>query len=362
MPESRVHPSGPVEPAPVEYEHRFDQPWPLELGGSLPLTLRYSVWGRPAPDGANVVWVCHALTGSPAVHQWWPRLIGPGRAFDPAVHAIVCVNVPGSCYGSTGPLSPDPDTGRPYLHGFPVFTARDVARAFAALAQHLGYTRLHTLIGGSMGGQHALEWALLEPNRMQHLVLLCCNAVHSPWGIAFDASQRAAIALDPTWRPHAPDAQPTDGAQGMALARGIAMLSYRSYANYTQRQSDAPRAAAGPFRAESYQHYQGQKLIERFNAYTYVRMTQLLDSHDVGRDRGGLAAALAGVRARTLVVGVNQDVLFPVVEQQLLAQHIPDARLVLFDSPFGHDAFLVETEAISAALRAAFPQLQSVLS
>ncbi len=333
---------------PTEHEFRFREPFVLDGGERIRLTLRYSVWGNPAPDGANVVWVCHALTGSPRVEQWWPGLVGPGRCYDPALHAIVCVNVPGSCYGSSGPLSINEESGIPYFHRFPVFTARDVARAFEGLAQALGFAKLHTVIGGSMGGQHALEWAVQNPSRMKHLVLLCSNAVQSPWAIAFDTAQRQAIELDPTWNADSPDA----GLAGMQVARSIAMLSYRAYANYTERQLDpADRPLRGPYRAESYQRYQGLKLTQRFNAYTYYRMTQLLDSHDVGQGRGGVEGALASVRAKTLVVGVEQDLLFPLPEQRYLAQHIPGAQLAVIDSPYGHDAFLVELEALAAHLR-----------
>jgi homoserine O-acetyltransferase/O-succinyltransferase len=333
---------------PTEHEFRLHEPFVLDGGERIRLTLRYSVWGEPAPDGANVVWVCHALTGSPRVEQWWPGLVGAGRFYDPAQLAIICVNVPGSCYGSTGPLSENEETGRPYFHSFPVFTARDVARAFEGLAQALGFSQLHTVIGGSMGGQHALEWAVQYPDRMKHLVLLCSNASQSPWAIAFDAAQRQAIELDPTWNTDSPDA----GLAGMQVARSIAMLSYRAYANYSDRQHDAPdRPLLGPYRAESYQRYQGLKLTQRFNAFTYYRMTQLLDSHDVGLGRGGCEIALGSVRAKTLVVGVEQDLLFPLPEQRYLAQHIPGAQLAVIDSPFGHDAFLVEFEALAAHLR-----------
>ncbi len=327
----------------VEQEHTLEGDFAFELGGALPLTLRYSVWGRPDPTGANVVWVCHALTGSPRVDQWWSGLVGSGRAYDPAEFAIVCVNVPGGCYGSTGPLSVNPATGQPYYKSFPVVTARDVAEAYERLAQHLGFAQLHTVIGGSMGGQHALEWAITHPERMRHLVLLCSNAVHSPWGIAFDASQRAAIELDPTWVFDSP----TAGLDGMRVARGIAMLSYRSHANYDARQREVDRPVVAAHRAEQYQRHQGDKLAARFNAYTYYRMTQLLDSHDVSRERRSLAAALRRVQAHTLVVGVRQDLLFPLEEQVLLADHIRQARLAILDSPYGHDAFLVETEALS---------------
>lgn len=327
-------------PAITIAHYHLPQPLALEQGGQLPgVRLRYMQWGTPAPGGRNVVWVCHALTGSHRADAWWPGLVGLGRLYDPRKWCIICVNVPGSCYGSSGPLSLRPGGISPWLHGFPYLSARDVVRAFEQLANHLGYEHIHTLIGGSMGGQHALEWAYLQPERFHKLVLLATNAVHSAWGRAFDASQRHAIEADPTWGQR----HPRSGQAGMQQARQLAMLSYRSYEAYALR-------ASSPEEANSYQLHQGRKLAQRFNALSYHRLSAMLSEHDLGRGRGSLAEALGRVSTPALVIGIRQDGLFPPKEQAFLAEYLPQARLQLIDSPYGHDGFLLETEAISKLL------------
>ncbi|MDX2062912.1 MAG: homoserine O-acetyltransferase [Bacteroidia bacterium] len=337
--------------APQVHDYTFEAPFALALGGSVAgLRLRYSVWGTPRADGSNVVWVCHALTGSHRVDTWWPGLVGPGKYFDPAHWCIVCANVPGSCYGSTGPLSVPPGRLSPYFHQFPRWTSRDVARALEQLARALGFGPLHTVIGGSMGGQHALEWLLVAPGRFAHAALLCSNAVSSGWGRAFDATQRRAIEADPTW----PGRHPKAGTVGMQLARQVAMLSYRTFEIYGERASSVSAA-------EGYQQHQGRRLAQRFNAYSYWYLSHLLSHHDVGEGRGGVAAALAQVQAQTLVVGIGQDVLFPVAEQKRMARHIPGARYAELASDYGHDGFLIETDALATVLQQFYRQPHSNL-
>ena len=327
-----------------DYKYAFA----LELGESLPgFRLAYTTRGTLNDEGSNVVWVCHALTGSADAGDWWGGLVGPGKQFDPARDFIVCANVLGSCYGSTGPLSPNPATGQPFYHHFPVITVRDIVGAFDLLRQELGIERIHTCIGGSLGGGQAVEWAILQPNLIQNLVLIASGAVASPWCIAFNEAQRMAIEADPTWREQRDDA----GRAGMKAARAVAMISYRNYDTYGFTQALDNNEQVDGFKAAGYQRYQGEKLAERFNSFTYWTLTKVMDSHNVGRNRGSIPNALGQIRARTFVVGIRSDLLFPPSEQQFLARHIPDAAYQEIDSLYGHDGFLIEFRPLTNLIR-----------
>ncbi|QDA60630.1 homoserine O-acetyltransferase MetX [Hymenobacter jejuensis] len=319
-------------------------PLALESGATLPhVQVAYHTYGTLNANHDNVVWVCHALTANSNVLEWWPGLFGENCHFDPAEYFIVCANILGSCYGSTGPLTPDPATGEALFSRFPLLTVRDMVTAHEQLRQHLGVRKVHTLIGGSLGGQQALEWAIQQPDLFGNLVVLATNAQHSPWGIAFNEAQRLAIQADSTYNQNTP----TGGQQGLRAARAVALLSYRSYEAYGLTQAETMDDTIDGFRASSYQQYQGDKLVARFNAYTYVALSKTMDTHNVGRSRGGIAAALGRIRARTLVLGITSDVLFPPSEQQLLARHIPGAVYAEMDSQYGHDGFLIETDQIT---------------
>lgn len=319
----------------------------LESGATLPgFQLAYTTYGTLNPQRSNVVWVCHALTGSSDFTDWWCDLFGEGKLYDPQEWFVICANTLGGCYGSTGPLSINPETQQPYYHAFPQVTNRDVVSAFDLLRQDMGLEQVHTLIGGSLGGQQALEWALLKPDVFERLIHVASNARHSPWGIAFNETQRMAIRQDPTW---ATDSEKA-GSEGLKTARAIAMLSYRHYNTYAATQQEPGNSIIDNFRASSYQVHQGEKLAKRFNAYTYWLLSKAMDSHHVGRDRGGLERALAQLKARTLIVGVNTDLLFPVEEQQYLHEHVAQSSFYLIQSDYGHDGFLVE-----------FPQLKEAI-
>lgn len=337
----------------------FNQPFPLEAGGSLNgFHLRYSTLGKISPQRDNVVWVCHALTGSSDFTSWWGELFREGSVYDPRNYFIVCANILGGCYGSTGPLSPDPATGKPYYHTFPTLTNRDVVRAFDLLRTHLKIEQVHTLIGGSLGGQQVLEWAIERPGVFKHIVPIACNAWHSPWGIAFNEAQRLAIEADPTWK----ESEHRAGSEGLKAARAIGMISYRHYEIFAQTQAEKNTEKHDDFRAASYQRYQGQKLADRFNAFTYWILTKVMDSHNVGRGRTSVAEALAQINARTLVLGIHSDLLFPVSEQQYLADHIPNAEVAFMQSSYGHDGFLVEFEQLNQILKHFYREKISVLS
>lgn len=327
---------------------KHPHPFALEAGGELPeVELAYQALGKPNQDCSNVVWICHAFTGSHDAEDWWQGLVGRGKLFDPDKYFIICANVLGSHYGSTGPLSIDPRTGKPYFHTFPPITIRDIVRAFDLLREYLCIGKIQTCVGGSLGGQQALEWAICQPDLIENLILIATNAQHSPWGIAFNESQRMAIEVDPTWQ----ESHPLAGINGMKAARATALISYRNYETYNITQARQGEPLGKPYRAVSYQKYQGEKLAKRFNAYSYYILSQVMDSQDVGRGRGGVVAALKNVKAKTLVMGIKSDALFPINEQEFLAKHIPGATFQAIDSLYGHDGFLIENELITKAIK-----------
>ncbi len=316
----------------------------LESGKKIKgLEIGFHTYGRLNKNRDNVVWVCHALTANSDVFDWWQGFFGEGNFFNPDEHFIVCANILGSPYGTSHPLSINPDTNEPYYLSFPQFTIRDVVKAHQILADNLGIDNIHILIGGSLGGQQALEWSIDQPERIKNLILVATNAKHSPWGIAFNESQRLAITSDRTF--YANTAK--GGAKGLKAARSFALLSYRNYKTYSLTQQEENTDVTDNFKASSYQSYQGEKLVNRFNAYSYWYLTKVMDSHDAGRGRKGVEKALSTIKAKTLVVGIRSDVLFPLEEQQYLFQHIPKAAFAELDSFYGHDGFLIETEALT---------------
>lgn len=317
----------------------YNHPFTLENGYTLPVhTLAYTTYGILNESKDNVIWIFHALTANSDPAEWWQGLVGNGKLFNPENHFIICVNMPGSCYGSTGPVDINIETGEPYYHDFPFFTTRDMIRSYQLLKDHLGIKKIFIGIGGSMGGQQLLEWAVDEPALFTHIIPIATNAFHSPWGIAFNASQRMAIEADSSWEKKSDSA----GAEGMKVARSIALLSYRHYDTYAASQSEVSPDKIENFKSESYQRYQGLKLSRRFNAFSYHTLSKGMDSHHVGRHRNGAEEALGKIKANALVIGIDTDVLFPVNEQQYIAKHIPGARFKVIHSAYGHDGFLVE--------------------
>lgn len=316
------------------------QPFPLEQGGVLPaLEIGYKTWGRLNPAGDNVVWVCHALTANADVEEWWPGMFGTGKLLDPSQNFIVCANILGSCYGTTGPLSINPETGKPYYRDFPGITFRDVIAAHELLRKHLRIRKIRMIIGGSIGGYQALEYSIEHPQLIENLVFLASSARTSPWAIAFNQSQRLAIEADPTYFEDTPDG----GKEGLRSARSIALLSYRNDRIYNETQREATDEIVDTFRASSYQNYQGDKLVNRFNAYSYHLLTRLTDTHNVGRGRGGIEQALARIEARVLSIGISTDLLYPVYEQKYVAQNVRNGSYCEIDSLYGHDGFLTES-------------------
>lgn len=323
-------------------------PFTLDSGAILPsIDIAYHTFGQLNADKSNVVWICHAFSANSDPSDWWPGMVGEGKYFDPKKYFIVCANMLGSCYGSTGPLSINPTTNEPYYGDFPIVTVRDMVRSLIILRNHLGINKIWFSLGFSMGGQQLLEWVIQEPDLFENVLLGATNIQHSPWGIAFNESQRMAIEADQTFG----EKSPTAGAKGMGAARSIGLISYRNYQAYGITQKDNSNDLLSDFKACSYQKYQGEKLIKRFNAYSYYRLSQAMDNHNIMRNRSDNPAdILKNVRCRTLVLGIDSDYLFPIQEQELLAQLIPNSRFVTIDSDYGHDGFLIEFEKISLLL------------
>ncbi|MFG6397080.1 MAG: alpha/beta fold hydrolase, partial [Muribaculaceae bacterium] len=278
--------------------YRHSDPFPLELGGELPeLTIAYHTYGTLNSSHDNVVWVCHALTANSDVADWWPHTVEGGCFLDPNKWFVVCANILGSHYGTTGPLSVNPNTGKPYYNDFPRFTIRDMAHAHAHLADSLVIGRIHALVGRSVGVFQATEWAVEEPSRFDKLILIATDAKASPWTIAIDETQRMAILADKTYGEHRPDA----AMAGLAAARAIGLLTYRGPDGYNITQQNPSDQLPQTHRACSYQQYQGEKLCRRYNAYSYVAILDAFDTHNVGRGRGGVDNALQRITASTIV-------------------------------------------------------------
>lgn len=323
----------------------YDQPFLLETGPTLPgIEVSYYTYGELNADASNVVWICHALTANADPAEWWPGVIGENAVIDPRKYFIVCANILGSCYGSSGPLSINPRTGQPYYNSFPALTIRDMVKAHILLREYLRLESIFLLIGGSMGGYQAMEWALMERDRIRQLFLLATSATESAWGMAVHAAQRLAITADATWDQPAADA----GKRGLKAARAIGMLSYRNYGIMIKTQADTDSEKLENYKAESYIQYQGSKLAERFNAYSYWLLTRALDTHHIARGRGGnVDRVLQSMRQPTLIIGISSDILCPLNEQEHMAAQMPNATLIEIDSIYGHDGFLVEVEKIS---------------
>ena len=351
-----------------------DRPFALDHGGRLhDVAIAYETWGELDATGSNAVLVCHAWTGDshlagPAgrghpTPGWWEGVVGPALPIDTERHFVVCANVLGGCQGSTGPASIDPETGRPYGSAFPMITIRDMVRAQARLADHLGVERWLSVLGGSMGGMQVLEWAITYPERVQSIVPIATCAQATAQQIAWGAIGRRAIRLDPRWRGgDYYEASPGDGPhEGLAIARMVAQVTFRSDNAFSDRfgrelaedEHDQP-GLWQRFEVERYLDHHGVKLVRRFDANSYLVIGKAMDLHDVGKGRGGLESGIARIRVPTLVLGINSDILYPIYQQrqihQLLARNGTPTELVEIDSPHGHDAFLINVDQVAEAV------------
>ncbi|MGW3138433.1 homoserine O-acetyltransferase MetX [Streptomyces sp. NPDC001139] len=355
------------DPAGRRSWHVRETPLTLEAGGELPgVRLAFETWGQPAPDRSNAVLVLHALTGDSHVagpaepgHPtpgWWDGLVGPGLALDTDRWFVVAPNVLGGCQGSTGPSSPRPD-GRHWGGAFPFVTQRDQVAAEAGLADALGIDRWALVIGGSMGGMRAVEWAVSYPERTDALLLLATTAAASAEQIAWADIQLHAIRADPHWHGGDYHAKGRGPHTGLGLARRIAHVTYRSEPELQVRFGRNPQHSEDPwqdgrYEVASYLDHHAAKLMRRFDAGSYVVLSDAMNAHDIGRGRGGTRGALRRVTAKTLVAGVSSDRLYPLTQQAELAAGISTADEVrVIESPYGHDGFLIEVEQVGALVR-----------
>jgi len=314
------------------------RPFQLETGLVLDtITIAYHSYGELNADKNNVVWVCHALTANSNVSEWWSGLFGQGKVLNPDKDYIVCANILGSNYGTTGYQGIVPNDSF-----IPELTIRDMVNAHIILADELGIFEIKLLIGGSLGGFQALEWSVMQPSRINNLVLIASNAVQSAWAKALNETQRMALTTDPNWKLNSF----TDNAPGLAAARAIALLSYRSYKSYTLKQEDDDPSNFN-YKASQYQQYQGLKLSKRFSSISYYLITKAMDSHNLGRNRTGVIAALKSITSKTLIISIDSDLLFPVCEQEFLYKNISNSCLRIIRSNFGHDGFLIETTQLN---------------
>ncbi len=325
--------------------YTYDKPFELECGVVLPsLKIAYDTFGEINDERDNVIWVCHALTANSDVADWWPHTVEEGCFLDPTKYFTVCANFLGSHYGTTGPLSVNPATGEPWYGDFPIVTVRDMVRAHQLLAEYLNIKRVKLLIGSSIGGFQCLEWSVMQPDFAEKAAFIATTPRTKPWAAAFNESQRMAIECDPSFGERSAEA----GLNGMATARSIALMSYRGGMAYDKTQeNENPNEVGIERRVHSYQRYQGEKLRRRFNAYSYYRLSQAVDSHNLGRGRGRVEDVLQQIKATSLVVAITSDILFPPSDHTVMVKNIPDVEYHIIDSDFGHDGFLVEHKQLN---------------
>jgi len=360
----------------------------FENGKSIPeLEIAYETYGSLNQDKSNAILVCHALTGSAHVtgeasyplfmtkHTpllksingntpgWWQELIGPGKVFDTNRYFIISSNVIGSCYGSSGSLSINPKTGNTYGPEFPQVTVRDMVNAQNRLLEHLSIDRLLLVTGGSLGGMQVLEWALTFPEKVQAVIPIATSARHSDWSIGLNHIARQAILNDPDFKNGYYTEQPQ---KGLSLARKVGMISYRTDKNFNgrfnyERRNDKKDVFdnSNIFQVESYLNYQGQKLVGRFDANTFLNLSNAMDLHDVSRDRGSLEVVLSSIKQPVLCIGIDSDILYPAHEQKTIAANIPNAEYAEIESIYGHDAFLIEFEKMDKIITPFLERIQT---
>ncbi|MBO0777594.1 MAG: homoserine O-acetyltransferase [Ktedonobacteraceae bacterium] len=359
-----------------QYQTYTFESLPLQRGGQLaPVTIAYETWGTLNAQGDNAILITHALTGNSHAHDpqqpadpkaaWWNLLIGPGRVFDTSRYFVICSNIVGGCYGSTGPSSLEPRTGRPYGMRFPVITISDMVEAQYTLLRHLGVRHLEMVAGGSIGGQQALEWAVSHPEMVHKVAVIAATAALTAQAIAFSEIGRQAIMADPDWQcgDYSTQRQPDTG---LAIARMLAMVTYQSEESMEMRFGRRPAQRdnisspthfpdlGGRFDVEGYLYYQGNTLVRRFDANSYLYISRAMDLYDVSEGYPSIEAALQRIRSKMLFVGIRSDFLFPAAHVRWLADKVRalggNSSYVELDSPYGHDAFLKEWDQMAAAL------------
>lgn len=324
------------------YTHKGE--FKLESGKVLTdIDICYHISEEKINPSKPVIWICHALTANSDAEDWWPGMVGKGKLFDPDKYTLICANILGSCYGTTGALCINPSTNKPWLNNFPLVTVRDWANAHEVLREHLEIEKIHLITGGSIGGFQSMEWAIMHPERFENMMLVATTYMQTPWANAINETERMSIEADATFF----NDDPKGGKAGLAAARGLGLLSYRGYEAYNITQSEKDNEQVDNFRASSYQRYQGKKLMDRFSAHCYHSITRSQDTHNVARGRGSFEKAFSKIQAKTLSVGISTDILFPPIEQKRLAEFIPNGIYAEITSDFGHDGFLIESEQLT---------------
>ncbi|MFH1195614.1 MAG: homoserine O-acetyltransferase [bacterium] len=352
----------------------FDEAASLKLDNGDELTsiqVAHQTYGQLNNEGTNAIVVCHALTGNahaagtltneesdsssnPDLLKkyskmflgkpgWWDSVIGPGKVFDTNKYFVICSNILGSCYGTTGPVSVDLKSGKPYQAYFPAVTVRDMVRVQKELMTYLGVNKIKTVVGGSLGGMQALEWVVMYPEMVESIIPIGTSAKHSAWAIGLGEVERLAIKNDPDWNNGFYAKQPI---KGLSLARQIAMITYRSQPSFEEKFGREIVDEKEVFQVNSYLDYQGKKLVERFDANTYLLLADVMDRHDLGYNRDKIENVLGAIKAKTLAIGISSDILYPTEEQKFIAKNIPSAKYAEINSRHGHDAFLIEFEQL----------------
>lgn len=357
----------------ADFTFAEDRPFRLTGGGELqPVTLRFALYGEMNTQRDNVILACHALSGSAQVADWWPQLFGPGLPFDLNRYCILGVNVLGSCYGTTGPLSINPRTGMSYAGNFPLVSIHDMVHAQARLIDDLEIERLHAVVGGSIGGMQSLAWAVLYPERAQRCISIGACPVNA-MALALGHLQRQAIFNDPAYRDghYPPDDPPL---HGLALARALAMCSYKSATLFEERfgrrhnrNGDRPdRDLAGRYDVAGYLDYQGHLFLKRFDANSYLVISKAMDNFDLGSSVEEEASTLSRIQARMLLVGISSDWLFPPGDVQALGERIrqagKDVEYRELNSTHGHDGFLADADQLIPLLLAFLDSIPSRLT
>lgn len=365
--------------AETKFINLFSESDPLifECGSQLDnVTIAYQTFGELSPTKDNVIMVNHALTGNAHVagiiteteidnckaepfltkynemylgkEGWWSPLIGPGKALDTNKYFVISSNVIGSCYGTSGPTKVNPLTGKNYGMEFPKVSVRDMVRVQKKLFEHLEIISIKLAVGGSLGGMQILEWAIMFPDMIESIMPIASSSGHSAWAIGLNEASRNAIINDPLWNKGNYEEQPE---YGFALARKIAMLTYRSYQSFELKFGRQKVGNNGLFDVESYLNYQGEKITKRFDANAYLYLSEAMDNHDLGYGRNGIPEALKQIKCKTECVGISSDILYPVEEQKQIASYITNATYSEINSIHGHDAFLIEFDQVDEIIR-----------
>ena len=331
------------------HTYRIEGKFDFEAGGSVSsLEVAYHTSPMDYHKGMKTIWICHALTSDSDAEEWWPELVGPGKLFDTEKYFVVCGNMLGSCYGSSGPSCIDPETGKPYYFSFPKVTVRDIVNALDAVREHIGIGHIDLLVGASIGGFQALEWSVKCPDLFTKAVYIATSSRISPWITAFEESQRMALEADPTFRA----CESLDGGKkGLECARTIALLSYRCEDGYNLKQQEPSDDTLFADRAGSYHRYQGHKFAEKFDAYSYYYLSLSVDSNNLGRNRGGEAAALGMIRAEATFIVIDSDLIFPPYRMKWMSGQVKGSKFHEIKSHFGHDGFFLECAQLDELIR-----------